>query len=287
MIIKFDLHNYGFGTHLFIFIDWLYNINKLKDIKIYPDWTYKNKNVFFLLFNSKLEENNFHTDYFTTCFISQIKRENWPKNIPEKVLNQIQSINDILKEYNGYFWCKIKVYFDPEFNLLRTRYHDIINEYLIPKIFILNHVNTFVENYFGSKTIGIHIRTPKHYNINNIDINKYINDVIISVRKDLDNYNFDKIFIATDLLPFIEQMNIIYPNQVIYYEQKRITQNVDWSDKHLDIYDEWKYALIDALLLSKCIHLMGTSSNLFMFSLCINKDVSFNIIDYYKNLNGC
>lgn len=291
----------GLYSNLFMLIDWLYNTQN-NNIIINPAWIYNNNNniftYFFEDFNNNIKIDNIKSDW-TYLYLAQLKYKEhmtpylsqFKGNITNININKLDCITDIIPDVKGYFWMKVFVYKHKDFFILRERYHNIINTYIIPKKNISDIYNSFYNQYMNSnKWIGIHLRTPQHHYIRDYDNNLYVDKVIDSINDIIIRYNDWGIFVASDIEILIDKLKNKYTEKkVICYPQNRLkgnSGNLDWCDKNNDCMTEMKYAIIDMMLLSKCDYLLGGVSNMFMMSLCVNKEVKFEIIPYLEKMDA-
>jgi hypothetical protein len=138
----------------------------------------------------------------------------------------------------------------------------------------------------GNKWLGIHLRSPQHFFLD-IDINTYCNCVIESIRHHIDSHPGYGLFIASDMNLFIEHIRNSYPGRrVLSVPQKRTNGNDDWPDKGNSPSEETLYAVTDAMLLSQCDFILGGTSNLFLYALCNNPNLPFDMIPYLAGRDG-
>jgi hypothetical protein len=120
------------------------------------------------------------------------------------------------------------------------------------------HVEAFVRDQFSGRTVyGLHYRgTDKTDEAPRIAYE--------FVLEQIQNYDPDAFFVASDEAKFIDFMVSHYPGRVVFGDAIRST---DLSAAHLDArrsdgYRLGREALIDCLLLSSCDFLIRTESNL-------------------------
>jgi hypothetical protein len=121
----------------------------------------------------------------------------------------------------------------------------------------------------GHFVIGVHYRgtdkateAPRvHYDEVSKDLRSYIK------RHAAKNF---RIFVASDEQRFIEYMQMIFPERVIFIpcERSRGSSPLHYSTKHP--YEQGESAVVDAILLSKTQVLFRTSSNLSLWSSFMN-----------------
>lgn len=157
-----------------------------------------------------------------------------------------------------------------ELRTSRKRVHEIVEKYIHPKPHIQKIVDDFVAAKFTSDVIiGVHYRgTDKFTEARRAayeEMTGHINQVISEY-----NSNNFHIFVATDEQAFLEYVQNLYPGRILSYNSIRSTSG---SPVHLSSPENYKKgedAIVDCLLLSKCNHLIKTSSNLSLFSSYFN-----------------
>lgn len=167
--------------------------------------------------------------------------------------------------------------------------------YIYSNFFILNDkVKRIIEPHLPlfeeQKILGIHIRRTdkflQHYRGTtlsqmpvDLDIFKKEIDEIV------DDYNF--IYLATDCSIAVEYMKSIYGAKLIYNKnciRGNNEQGVHTGYRDISGYTKGLNVLTDVILLSKCKHLIRSSSNVSVTSLYLNLDLThLNVNEKYLN----
>jgi hypothetical protein len=136
----------------------------------------------------------------------------------------------------------------------------------------------------NKKVLTLMIRCSNHYpGISSEDI---IKSSIESVKEIIDDY--DALFVVTIVKPFLDKFVELFPNKCIYTNRERF-DDIDWkggrdvvmTDEEYQI--EYQNAFLDVILASKTDMIIGSSSNMFLASLCMNPQIPFKI---FCNSNG-
>lgn len=176
-----------------------------------------------------------------------------------------------------------------EIGMSRERIADLIKKYIQIKPEILKEVDTFATEKFGDKfMIGVHFRgTDKlgaeadkvTYESLSSAVNAYVNDNHI---KDY------LIYVATDEQQFLDYMNNTFEGKILFQQCLRSSNHKQihyFNPENTDKYKTGKEALIDCLLLSKCNHLIRTSSCLSLASTYFNPDITETVLN--KRISHC
>ena len=158
--------------------------------------------------------------------------------------------------------------------LSRQRGFALIDRYIRPKRHIREKIDAYVRENFGDAfVIGVHYRGTDKW----ADAPRVANDEIGAAIQHVARSVVDgryKVFVATDERAFIDYMTGLCPHGLLYREMFR---SVD--GRPIDVVNEdgnhkkGEDAVIDCLLLSRCHHLIRTSSNLSLCSMLFNSKV--------------
>ena len=75
--------------------------------------------------------------------------------------------------------------------------------------------------------------------------------------------------------------------QLDRYRSKKLSD--DWYHKYNkgdSLVNEVEYAIEDVYLSSQCNHVLGSSSNFFLMTLFMNKDMTYDLINEVAHING-
>ncbi len=176
-----------------------------------------------------------------------------------------------------------------EIGLSRQRIANLIKKYIRVKPEILDEVDQFVtEKFAGKDVIGIHYRgtDKKGTEANGIPYEKLSSAVATYVT---DHHMRDYlIFVATDEKEFLSYMQSAFEGKVISHDCLRSSGNVPihyMNPNNKSPYKTGKEALIDSLLLSRCKHLIRTSSCLSLVSTYFNPDLTEDLLN--KRITHC
>ena len=197
--------------------------------------------------------NKVSVDNLITHDIKQISKLNKRsiKNSPHWI-DQVQVDNDLIKQYDTYH-----KYFRP-----------IVN----PNIF--HKVNNFTHlNFNHTFVLGVHLRSPQHYFLDNWSSDKLIQKMIFEVEIILSqNDPAYIIFIATHVQDIVDKFKQHFPPGRVVTTYFKRTENplADWTENTQSKQDEYKNVFIDANILSHCDHLIGGPSQVLKASFYLS-----------------
>lgn len=159
--------------------------------------------------------------------------------------------------------------------------NELINKYIKPNDIILDKITYYLDNNFkGKKILGVHVRRTDHEGHGKfVEINKYISYIngIIS--------NYDNLFIITDDNITLDLFKNVYGDKLLYVDNIiRSNNGVAIHYGNYDKYDIGEDVIIEAYILSKCKMIIGTSSNVLMFSLCNQDNSNYKMLDLDMNI---
>ena len=151
----------------------------------------------------------------------------------------------------------------------------------------------------GKKVLSIMLRTTPHYidpktNRPLTDTNYVIDCAIESVKKRIDDY--DAVLLVTQIQPFVDRFVEEFGDKCIFTDRERLATDSDWvggrGDGNVSMTDEeyeteYRNVLLDVLLASKTKHVLGSASNMFMGTLIMNPEITFEPIDNLSDFEGC
>jgi len=174
----------------------------------------------------------------------------------------------------------------------RWTYHHFINHHVGIQPWIENHVNNFIEAHFtANKIVGVHIRRTDIVRNHENRIASKIELYIREINDYLDQYPSSLIYVATDDQLTLSYLKSTYGQQVIFQECLR-SQDGNSIHGHYDPgtkgknFNKGYEVLMDALILSRCNHLIRGHSRVTCYSLCINPELTYLDIDLkYNNVD--
>lgn len=276
----------GAFSHIYTVLDWVHN-SLYTNEKIFINWNCGfDGNLWDIFF----EQPNFSSINDRHLVVTNARSKN-------DVFENINDVIPIYNKYNGYYCNNVNVFQDDQFSYIRNEYNKAWSSITI-KDDIRNYVNTFTQKFKDSKVLGVAVRCPTHYFVNSIDSNVFLHNqldpnlfyqkIISEIETEFIKNNYNKIFICCDVQPFIDLMISKFGEDVILYtEYERVKDlNQDWFVKNTPIEEEYKMVILDSLILSNCNYLMGSSSNIFLITLFINKMVNFKLFEVLNNSYG-
>jgi len=158
-------------------------------------------------------------------------------------------------------------------NQLNTILHE--NYYTNNPYYKKNFLENIVKNTF---VLGVQIRRTDHFLHGNF-IN--LSCIIQLIQKELLNFEYEHIFIATDDVRCLTELLLIFKDKIIF-NQGIARSTSDVPIHRANFVDKDKLAndvLKDAISLSKCTKILITSSNISSFALCLNKELKYEYMD--------
>jgi Alpha-(1,6)-fucosyltransferase N- and catalytic domains len=166
----------------------------------------------------------------------------------------------------------------------RESYHQCIQKYVVLNEEVKNEIEKFKTEYFANKNIlGIHARFTDTI----LGFENRLASTVTEYIDAIDNYLIhspvDKIFIATDSEPHLQEFIQHYGAKVIYQDCLR-SQNDNSIHGHYDTgvagcnFQKGLEVIKDAYLLSATSHLIGVFSMVSTYSLCINVKLAYTAL---------
>lgn len=184
-----------------------------------------------------------------------------------------------------------------ELVLLKNNSFRSTMNYIYKNYFILNDAveKKLTPNYklFEEKNVlGVHIRRTDKFLIGMYGTTQKTAPVDLELFKvEIDKIvdDYDYIYLATDCMDAVDYIKKLYSKKVIYNINAirgNNTRSIHNNFKDLSGYIKGLNVLTDAILLSKCKHLIRSSSNVSITSLYLNLDLTYlNVNEKY--LNDC
>jgi hypothetical protein len=154
----------------------------------------------------------------------------------------------------------------------------------------LKKISIEEEKLISSNTLCVMLRTSLHYDGYGHNSEKILESAVWQVSSVIDDY--DKVLITTQVQPFYNRFKQVFGNKCVSPERpKRLSSDMDWigvsdSMSDDDYIEELKYCLLDVILSSKCNHIIGSSSNMFLGALSMNPNIDYSLITDLSNFNG-
>jgi hypothetical protein len=276
----------GFFSNFFIVLDWIHN-SMYNQEKIFVNWNCGDlDNIWPTLFEQpKFDKNEL-----------SLKINNFRCQYDNKfTINNINEVLPVYNKYNGWFYNNVNFFYDENFQNFRDEFHKSFSTLEINKN-IIEKVDEFTKN-FDDDILGITVRIPSHYTLDKTDgiplsnifnVNDFYEKISEEVICEFNTKKYKKIFVCCDVQYFIDLLvEKVGSESVIYTNYNRIQSlDEDWVVKGLQLRDEYKLVLVDCLILSKCSYIIGGSSNIFLGSLIMNKNLEFGIFDFLKKSYG-
>jgi hypothetical protein len=179
-------------------------------------------------------------------------------------------------------------YYFPEIVNLKSE-EEIYNFLLKPSLVLKNHnifnkdyLNKIDNNYFNNqKVLGVHRRATDHFAHGIISSDEI---VLNAIEEELAKNKYDKIFLITDDLDFLNLMKNKFNEFLLFTESTKVTGNIGIHYRDdLNKFNLAEEVFKDAILLSKTDHKILTKSNVATFSnICNLQKNSFTYIDKNK-----
>ena len=160
--------------------------------------------------------------------------------------------------------------------------HEIICEHIKLRPNVASLVQEKKERFNNAKVLGVHIRRTDHPGeVEPVALSVFKRTVHREIR------NYDKVFVATDDLPTLEEMVKEFGPLIIHNDVKRSTNG---SPVHRLHPEEGRYelgldALLDCYCLSFCQKAILLHSNLSYASLLLNPGLDYTILETSKHRN--
>lgn len=289
--IRWDWNNQGLYCNLIQIAEWIYCVKQDDSYGLYvhtdnPHSPYFNSEAIFPhLF--KIDENDPQITFKPNeHFVIHTTGRELPCSsswIPFKAF-----ATDGMKNFEPYHaaYGTPRLFEDPDFSILRERFHAIIQRYMTPAPSLQNRIDALVEEMGEKEKIGVHVRFLDYYTgcpqsnfLENIEAD--IDQIMAT--KDRDN---TVIYLATLLDPLLERISLKY--NVVAIDCPRC-QNLrtDWHEiPNQTPLDRARDAIVDAWALSSCDEFWCASSNMSVFVCCINPKLKTRLLPYLAPYNG-
>lgn len=234
-------------------------------------------------------DKNFYLEFFEQ---SEILNEKYPEeylftHLYPSDINEIK-IPSCLSKYCGKGFYK-ELYQDlTVLSEVRSLYNRSWLKFKLNKSF-LKKIN-LEEKLLSNKTLCAMVRTSLHYDGYGHRPQQMLESIINDVKSKMDSY--DSILVTTQVQPFVDEFVKVFGDRCIVPERpKRLDGDIDWigvnqTMSHEDYLEEIEYCLMDVILSSKCDHIIGSSSNMFLGALSMNPVVDFSLFSNLIHFNG-
>ena len=234
-------------------------------------------------------------------FIPVVDMENFPTRYNEKrkIFNSMNSWNYYFKKVskftlNEVYLSKNVIFTDGFINDEMSKNYKsdndlklIFKKYIKIKKNFLKSTNNFAKKHFkGKKVLAVHFRGTSMKTIPRHPLPPTPDQIINLINKLIKRYKFNKIFLVTDELNYLELFKEIYGNMLCYRKSFRSNKSkiFDLNPRKLHRYNMGVDALEDTLLMSKLNYLVCSRSNMSeVASLMINKNMK--VIEIWNGYN--
>jgi hypothetical protein len=282
---------YGIFSDFNRVLDWLW-YSKYTNQPVYVDWREDDKNLFEDIFTQKYQNQN-----ECTIVSNFVEREPLLPYDPSIELRRKsvpfyeKYVGDHPHTKGGYFWCTPEVYKEQDFFILRKEFNSLFDTFLkFKESFFKNNEQYIIKNnFFSKKVLGVHLRWPGHYYLNQpngIPISNTIQEqdfFILNAQHVVDyfnNNNFDFIYLATDCEIYSNILNNLLPNKIIQLPYKRVNNDAAYnfsSSKNNTHQEEINNVFLDVYNLSTCDHFISAAGNI-TFGVCIlNPNLKYHL----------
>lgn len=293
--IEFRWGNAGLYAHLIHIVEWIYSI-KQDDSYVFFANTHNgyshSEAIYPLLFETNVNDPQIALNPLglqnCTPFTKVIKAPGLPVSctslIPVK-----RFLTDGMKNFEAYHaaYGTPQVFDDPDFPILRNRFHEIIQKYIVPVPSLQKRIDTLVEKMGQKEKIAIHVRCLAHYHCNKSEA-EFLNDVVADIDQIMKSKDRDRtvIYLATLLDPLVKILSSKY--NVISIDCLRCQDvRVDWDAiPTVDPLDRARDAIVDAWALSSCDEFWCTCSNMALFVCGINPELKTRLLPSLSTFKG-
>jgi hypothetical protein len=170
---------------------------------------------------------------------------------------------------------------------LRAKFkkHIIFNDFLEKKFL------TFKSKYLKKRTISVHLRGTDRFRVgehfgnqrNNFD---FLSTIKPSIIKNIDKFNIEKIFLATDDSQYLKKMKKEFKKKIIKLNSTTFA-NSQTVGVHLDnIWESETHknklateAILDSIIMSNCSYSLLSQSNMSIMTLLMRNDYNYDFLD--------
>lgn len=231
------------------------------------------------------ERPNLYDDLFEKKQNKNLDFDVYTEDHPYTMANMIDSYPDIFWKHTG-DGSSINQYFDIEsLATIRNLYHNEWNELGLSKNIKLK-IEEETKIFKEKKTLAVMLRCSRHY-FDKFDINDLLNET----KKYMKDY--DNLLIITQIEEFFDLFLKEFGDLCIFPNRKRISGDSDWKGNDgskimtsEEYVKEVEDCIIDVSLVSKADHILSGASNMFLGALIMNPNITFNIFDSLKDING-
>lgn len=182
-----------------------------------------------------------------------------------------------------------------ELVLLKNKSFRSTMNYIYTNYFILNDdmerkISPNYKLFLDKKILGVHIRRTDKFLIGMYGTTQKHAPVDLEIfKEEIDKIvdDYDYIYLATDCIDAVNYIKKLYGKKVIYNINAirgNSTRSIHNNFKDLSGYIKGLNVLTDVILLSKCKHLIRSSSNVSITSLYLNLDLThLNVNEKYHN----
>jgi hypothetical protein len=275
-IIKLNTEIIGIGGNILLALEALNNRKKNELIYFkFNNFLYSNQfNLWDKFFAQPFAE-------YTDVIEKKIKKKNFI--IEYAQIKKNSALNYVGNNY--------QILMDPKIiEPLRAKFkkYIIFNDFLKKKFLI------FKSRYLKKRTISVHLRGTDRFRVgghfgnqrNNFD---FLSTIKPSIIKNINKFNIEKIFLATDDEQYLKKMKqefekkIIKLNSTIYSQADGVHHAGIWEcETHKNkLATE---AILDSIIMSNCNYSLLSQSNISIMTLLMRNDYNYDFLD--KNMKS-
>lgn len=204
---------------------------------------------------------------------------------PHECIDVVKKFPDFLTKYNGGGWNVLQYSDNKYLPIIRNTYNHHWNTFKISNNTQskLNEESKLISN---KKILTVMVRCSAHY----LETDVLMNNLIQDVKNKMNDY--DNILLLTQVQEVFDLFVKTFGNLCIFPERERISGDVDWKGgrgvcmSNEEYFQEVEECLIDVLLASQTSHVMSGASNMFLGTLVINPEITFDLFESLKQFNG-
>lgn len=211
-------------------------------------------------------------------------------HLHDDVLSYLHAGNpDSIYNYPYGYYADLEENLDNWYTRQRQKAQKLIEKYIEVRKELVAEVETFInQNFKGHQVLGVHIRgTDKERESKRIERIIPPQEYFSHIDAFISQFPDSKIFLATDQVQYVEQMQRKYPGRVL-------TQSTILSDSKVNSfqkadgnnYQKGKEVLFDCLILSRCHQLLKCTSAVSEYAHYFNADLtSLDLNELYGSSN--
>jgi len=260
------------------FSNFVYVINHIRIAKIY--------NLIPII-----DMQNYKTIYNDDQKLKKINAWNYYfQNINQYKLSEVYKSKNVL--FSSNIFDKKKYFHLPEINRnlkLKNEFKKIKNKHINVNNNIKKKSEIFLKKFKNYKILGIHLRGTSYKNAPKHHFPIPDNLGIEICKKLIQKYKYDKIFLITEELKYLEKYKNIFGEKLIFYDSFRSYKNDAFKiyPRKLHRYKLGEEILIETLILSNCDGIISNLTNVSSAGIFLSKkkNLIHNIFLGYNSPN--